>query len=56
MHCFPAKRLFQRTGMLARAQLPYAHEIIWYVWGIHVQPLTFMPIMALFLKDPKSQI
>lgn len=46
MHCLPAKRLFQRTGMLVTAQLPYAHRIILYVWGIHIQPVMFMPIVA----------
>jgi len=46
MHCLPVKRLFQRKGILATAQLPYAQRIIWYVWSIHIQPVMFKPTMA----------
>lgn len=32
------------------------HGIILYVSSIHIQPVIFMPVVTLFLEDPKSQI
>lgn len=53
---FPPKDFVSEQQWMPLLSCFIEHRIILYVWSIHIQPVIFMPVMTLFLEDPKSQI